>query len=481
VNNQLIGFTLGILLLIVGVAELIPAVLDYNAGHSNAYDFLGCAIVSIFFGGALVISNRARQYNLNLKQTFMLTTLSWLCISIFAALPLYFSDLSLSFVDAFFESVSGVTTTGSTVLSGLDEMSRGILLWRSITQWIGGIGIVAFAIVIFPFLRIGGMQLFKTESSDRSDKIMPKTINLVASLLIIYCGLTALCALSYFVLGMDFFEAINHAMTTLSTGGYSTHDASFGYYDNAAVQYTAALFMFAGSIPFVLYVKYLYQGKFSFFEDEQFRVYVGVLCAMITFMAGWLWMHSDYSLIKSLQHVTFNIISVITTTGYATTDYTAWGGFAALFFFFVTFLGACSGSTSGGIKMMRLIVVTKLLNLQIKRLIFPHGIFSMRYQKRPIEVSLALNVMGFMGMFVVSNVVLAVLLSLLGLDFETSVSGAATALANVGPGIGDTIGPAGNFATLPDAAKWLLCIGMILGRLEIMTIFVLFTRTYWQD
>ena len=480
-KNQVIGFTIGILLLIIGVAELIPAMLDYNDGHSNAYDFLGCAIVSIFFGGAFILSNYKRHYTMNLRETFLLTTLSWISLSLFSALPLYYSDLDLSYTDAAFEAVSGITTTGSTVLSGLDQMSRGILLWRSLMQWIGGIGIIAFAIVILPFLRIGGMQLFKTESSDRSDKAMPKTMDLISSLLFIYCVITVLCTLTYSVLGMDVFNAINHALTTISTGGYSTHDASFGFYDSAFIQYAGAFFMLLGSVPFILFVKWAFQGKFRFFDDEQCRVYLYLLAVLIMFLSAWLWLNSNYSLGESLLHSTFNIISVITTTGYATDDYTAWGGFAVIFFLFITYLGACSGSTSGGIKVMRLIVVTKLLHLQIRRLIFPNGAFAVRYQKRVINQGLMLDVMGFMGLYVVANVILTVLLSLLGLDFETSLSGAATAIANVGPGIGSVIGPAGNFSSLPDAAKWLLSAGMIIGRLEIMTIMVLFSSRYWQD
>ena len=480
-TNQVIGFTIGILLLIIGVAELIPALLDYNDGHSNAYDFLGCSVVSIFFGGALILANHQRDYNLNLRETFLLTTLSWVSLSLFAALPLYFSDLDLSYTDAVFEAVSGITTTGSTVLTGLDEMSHGILLWRSLMQWIGGIGIIAFAIVILPFLRIGGMQLFKTESSDRSDKTMPRMMDLVSSLLMIYFAISFLCILTYVFLGMDLFNAINHGFTTVSTGGYSTHDTSFGFYDKPSLHYAASFFMVLGSVPFILYVKWVSQGKFHFFKDEQCRTYLKLLCVLISFLTIWLWYNSSFNFTESFQHSVFNIVSIITTTGYATDDYVTWGGFAVIFFLFITYLGACSGSTSGGIKVMRLIVVTKLLHLQIKRLIFPNAAFAVRYQKSVIRQDLMLDVMGFMGLYVVANVLLTVALALLGLDFETSLSAAATAIANVGPGIGDIIGPAGNFASLPDTAKWLLSAGMIIGRLEIMTIMVLFTPRYWQD
>lgn len=479
-KHQIVGFTIGILLVIIGIAEFIPALVDMSDDHINSAAFVECALVSLFFGGALILSNYAHDNNLDVRQTFMLTVLSWLAMSVFAAFPFYFSDLDLSFTDAFFESVSGITTTGSTVLSGLDGMSRGVLLWRSITQWIGGIGIIAFAIVILPFLRIGGMQLFRTESSDKSEKVMPRTVDLVASLLKVYAILTAACAATFFVLGMNIFDAINHALTTIPTGGYSTHDASFGFFKQPALHYAGAFFMLCGGIPFVLYIKFFFQGKFEFFKDEQFRSLLVMLVCFFGVLTSWLWLNSSYSVEESLRYVVFNVISVITTTGFATTDYTLWGGFAATFIFFLTFLGACSGSTAGGMKVMRLVIALKLAQRQIKTLLFPHGVFTLHYQGRPIDANVAITVLGFLGVFAISAAVLAIALSLLGLDFETAISASATALANVGPGIGSVIGPSGNFSSLPDTAKWLLCAAMLFGRLEMMTVLVLFRPEYWR-
>ncbi|MCB1651223.1 MAG: TrkH family potassium uptake protein [Alphaproteobacteria bacterium] len=479
-NNSIVGFTIGILLLIIGVADLIPAALDWYDGHLNYESFLYCSVVSVFFGGLLILSNiEAGSAAVSVRQTFLLTTLSWLSISIFASFPLYFSDLKISFVDAFFESISGVTTTGSTILSGLDGMSRGVLLWRSIIQWIGGIGIIAFAIIILPFLHMGSMNLFQTESSDRSDKVTPRTVVFVILLMQVYVLLTALCALTYYLLGMSVFDAINHALTTIPTGGYSTHDASFGYYKSPALQYAGALFMLAGGVPFILYVKFLFRGRADFFQDSQFKVLMMMLFVFIAFLTFWLWGRGEYGFFEAMRLSTFNIISVITTTGFATTDYTLWGAFAVLFFFFITFLGACTGSTAGGLKVSRLIVLMKVVNRQLKALCYPRGVFAMPYQGKFISNDIAMGTLGFLGLFVVSNTLLTILLSLLGLDFATAISGSATALANVGPGIGDVIGPAGNFASLPDAAKLLLCAGMLLGRLEIMTVFVIFNRNYW--
>lgn len=480
-KNQIIGYTLGILMIIIGVTGLIPAFIDWLAGHPNYIAFLKCSVVSLFFGGSLVFTNRSYKRHLTIRDSFLLTALSWLFLGVFAAFPLYFSDLNISYIDAFFEAISGVTTTGSTILAGLDKMSHGILLWRSIIQWIGGIGIIAFAIIILPFLKIGGMQLFKTESSDKSDKFIPKTTDLVKSLLLVYIILTISCLVTYYLLGMSFFDAVNHALTTIPTGGYSTYDASFGHFTNPALHYAASFFMLAGSTPFVLYVKFLIQGRNEFFKDEQFKSIIAMLIAFIGVLSVWLWLHSEYSLSESLKLTTFNIISVISTTGYATTDYTLWGPFAVMFFFMITFLGGCTGSTSGGIKIMRLIIASRMVSRQMKVLLYPHGVFAIHYQGKTVNPAVSTTILVFLGTYLVSNIVITILLSLCGLDFETSISGAATALANVGPGIGMTIGPAGNFSTLPDSAKLILSLGMLLGRLEIMTILVLFRLEFWKD
>ena len=476
---QLVGFTIGILLATMGIAELIPAFIDWQNGHHNATVFFECSFVSLFFGGALILSNSAYKRVLDMRQAFLLTTLSWFAMSLIASFPLYLSDLDIDFTDAFFESLSGITTTGSTVLSGLDNMSHGILLWRSMIQWIGGIGIVAFAIIFLPFLRIGGMQLFQTESSDRSEKVMPRSRFLIISLLQVYCLLAILCAATYYLLGMSWFDALNHALTTIPTGGYSTHDASFGYFDSAPLQLAGALFMFLGGVPFVLYIKLLFQGKSTFFEDDQFKVFLGMMVAFTSLLTLWLWLNTDYSVGNSFRYAVFNIISVVTTTGFATTDYTPWGPFPIAFLFFLTYLGACAGSTTGGLKVMRITIVAKTVKKQLNTLLHPHGIFTVRYQGKPVEQSITIAVLSFLGLYVTSNVVLTILLSWTGLDFATAISGAATAIANVGPGIGNVIGPAGNFASLPDTAKWLLCAGMLIGRLEIMTVIVLFRHQFW--
>jgi trk system potassium uptake protein TrkH len=383
--------------------------------------------------------------------------------------------------EAVFESVSGVTTTGSTVLVGLDDMSRGVLLWRGITQCIGGIGIIAFAMIILPFLHIGGMQLFKAESSDRSDKIMPRTNDVIWSLVYVYVALITACFIVYHLLGMSKFDAIVHAMATISTGGFANYDASFGHFDNYALHISGALFMFLGGMPFILFVKYVNRGEFEFFKDSQVRTYTGFVVILTAMVTWYLWQNDTYTLAESFKYALFNIVSVITTTGFATTDYTLWGAFPVGVFFFLTYVGATAGSTAGGIKMLRINIAYEVVNRHFKTLIYPNGAFGAKYQGKPITNDVIEGVITFLFLYVLTNVVISVALTMTGLDILTSVTAAATAIANVGPGLGNIVGPAGNFSSLSDNAKWILSLGMLLGRLEFMTILVIFTPAFWKD
>lgn len=474
-------FATGLLLTVLGAVMLFPALLDFTQGEAdNAGAFFISACMCLFFGGALFLANRGGQQKFNVRDGFMLTTLSWLMLSLAGALPLYLSDLHISMTDAIFESLSGITTTGSTILSGLDGMSHGVLLWRSLLQWIGGIGIIAFGIILLPFLKIGGMQLFQAESSDRSDKIVPQFRQLIGQLVLVYVTLTFLCFSAYKLLGMTPFDAINHAMTTLSTGGYSTHDASFGYFESNALKLTATFFMLLGGLPFILFLKYFHTGKFIFHKDDQVRTFVVIFAVIVAFMTLWLTLNHKTALIEGFVSSAFNVISVLTTTGYAISDYTTYGIFITAVFFFITYLGGCAGSTAGGLKVMRLSIAMKATALQIKKLLHPHGVFVPKYQGKVLKHDMIIATLSFLALYVISNVFLTVVLMFVGLDYETALSGAATAIANVGPGIGDIIGPAGNFSTLPDSAKWLLCLGMFAGRLEILTVIVVFHPYFWR-
>lgn len=479
-NYQVIGFTIGCILGILGMAQLIPAMLDLYDGHRNAQIFYFCGAVCIFAGGSLVIAHKGFKTDVNVRQAFLLTTLAWVFMSAFAALPIYIADAKVSYAGAYFEAMSAVTTTGSTALVGLDSMSRGLLLWRTLLQFIGGLGIIAFAIILLPHLKIGGMQLFKTETSDRSEKPVARTKQLITLILYAYLFLIALCTLTFKILGMGWFDAFNHAVPSIATGGFSTHDASFGYFNSVALEMAACVFMLAGGLPFILYVYALYGRWKNIWADEQLWGLLGMLTLIITVMSVWLWLNSDYDIYQSVRYVSFNVISVVTTTGFVSTDYNVWGPFASMGFLFITYLGACAGSTSGGIKVMRLIITGRMLKKHIKNLVYPNGVFIANYQGRAVSDEEGLNIMGFLGLYVASNVVITVLLCMTGLDFDTAISGAAQAIANVGPGLGPIIGPAGNFSTLHDEALWLLSLGMLLGRLEILTIAVIFSMRFWK-
>jgi trk system potassium uptake protein TrkH len=469
------------LLLILGLAMLVPALLDARVGHPDWQVFMAAAFVTGFVGAALSITCWGSGKNLILRQAFILTTSVWVVTPAFGALPFVFSELGLSYTDAFFEAMSGITTTGSTVISGLEFAPPGILIWRALLQWMGGIGIIVTAVAILPLLRVGGMQLFRMESSDASEKVLPRTAQIAGAISIIYLSLSLLCAIVYWAAGMPPFEAAAHAMTTIATGGFSTSDLSIGFYDSALIDYTAMTFMIIGSLPFLLYFQVVRGRPLALWRDSQVRWFFVILATAIGCMTLYQISGNHVPLAQALRFTAFNVTSIMTGTGYATDDYGQWGGFAVVLFFFVMFIGGCAGSTSCGIKIFRFQVLYAAAHSQMSRLLQPHGVFVANFNRRPIPDSVMDSVMSFFFLFALSFAVMAVLLSLMGLDFLTAVSGAATAISNVGPGLGDVIGPSGTFAPLPDMAKWLLAAGMLLGRLELLTVMVLFTRTFWRS
>jgi trk system potassium uptake protein TrkH len=421
----------------------------------------------------LAVSNRLRDFRT--LHAFVLTGTIWITGAAAGAVPLWVWQLSP--VDAFFESMSGITTTGSTVMTGLDGTAKGILLWRAILHGIGGIGFVVAGIAFLPILRVGGMQLFRTESSDRGDKELASAAKLASATVWIYLALIALCCAVYFAGGMTFFEAVCHALATLSTGGYSTSDSSFGTFQSPFLEWAGTVFMLAGALPFVWYIRALNKGVFT---SEQVWAFLRFLAVTIVVVAAWRVMTSDAGVHDALRQSAFSIVSVVTTTGFATTDYTTWGPFAVVVFFFLTAVGGCTGSTAGGAKMMRWIIFGRFLRTSLRSIHSPHSVSVPQYEGKPITPDVLSGVMMFFTFYVLTVGVLGIALGLLGLDAVTAVSGALTAVANVGPGVGPIIGPAGNFSTLPDSAKLVLIFGMYVGRLEIVTVYVLMTARFWQ-
>ena len=472
---------IGLLLATLALMMLVPAAVDAFAGHPDWEVFAISSGVTMFVGIAMVLTSRAGAMRLSIRQAFLMTTLSWLSITFFASLPFHYSGLGLSFTDAFFEAMSGITTTGSTVITGLDQAPRGILLWRALLQWLGGIGIIVMAIAVLPMLKVGGMQLFRMESSDQSEKALPRAAQVATAIGVIYLFLSGVCAGAYWLAGMTGFEAIAHAMTTIATGGFSTSDGSLGHFDSAAIDAIATFGMIIGSLPFILYLKTL-QGNFrAHFSDTQVQWFLSTVAVVMITAAGWLWLDRGLEPVLALRLAAFNIVSVITGTGYATSDFSLWGSFALPVFFFIMFIGGCAGSTTCGIKIFRFQVLYAAARTQIHQLLQPHGVFIPYYNRRPISEEVIISVLSFFFMWFLSFTLLALALGMLGLDFLTAFSSAATAIANVGPALGPIVGPSGNFQSLPDAAKWLLAGGMLLGRLELFTVIVLFSRSFWRD
>jgi len=474
-------FINGLLLMVLAVGMSPPLIADLIAHNPDWQVFAASALATLMTGLFLVFSQGGAELELNIKQAFMLTTSGWILLAAFAALPLRFSNLDIGATDAFFEAMSGLTTTGSTVLAGLDAMPPGILLWRSILQWIGGIGIIVMAIAILPFLRSGGMQLFRTESSDMSERVVPRIKRMTGGLVLTYALLTMSCAGALWWAGMTPLDAIIHAMTTLSTGGFSSHDASIAYFHSALIENIVLVFMIAGSIPFIAYIKFVHGDTKAFIRDPQIRGLLGILVTMTVMLTSWLVFKDGFAVLDALRLSAFNIVSVISTTGFASTDYTLWGALPLGAFFLMTFIGGCTGSTSGGIKILRFQVLRLVFSGYVWRLIYPHGVRSNSFSGTPITADVAVGVLVFTLTFVVLTGLVGLALTSLGLDLDTAMSGAATAIANVGPGLGNIIGPTGNFEPLPDIAKWVLAFSMLLGRLEFFTVLVLFTPGYWRS
>lgn len=471
-------FVSSVALMVLAVLMLPCLLLALSRESVTVGGWLLAHIVTLLSGGLLWSSCRAPVAFVAPRQMFLITALSWLLVSVYAALPLWLAVADMTWVDALFEAVSGITTTGSTVLSGLDAMSPDILLWRSLCQWLGGLGIIGMAILVLPFLRVGGMRLFRTESSDWSEKRLPRTANVLSRLIALYVVLSALCIGAYILAGMTVFDAVNHAFATISTGGYSTSDASMGKFGPAA-HWVCIVFMVIGATPFLLMLPAPHWSPRLLWRDQQVRGLWWLLTVTSLVLAALL-VGEGREPWDALTAALLNVTSVVTTTGFAGEDYGLWGPFAVGAFALLTLAGGCSGSTSGGVKIFRYQLLLMLAREQVTRAVHPRAVVSYLYNGRPVSADVLVSAVVFLLIVVASWSVLTLVLAATGLDLVTATSGAATALMNVGPGLGERIGPAGNFAGLSDTAKYALCLGMLLGRLEYLTILVLFTRRFWR-
>ena len=474
-------YLIGMLLCILSLFMMIPAFVDWLYGNNDWPAFVGASLLTLFVGAILYLSNRdSTTEHLELRQAFLLTNSAWISIALFGSLPFLLSEIDMSFTDAIFESTSGITTTGATVINNLEATSHGILIWRALLQWLGGVGIIVMALAVLPMLSIGGMQLFKTESYETPDKVVPKAASFAAGISIVYITLTVVWALMLWFAGMPLFDSIAHAMTTLATGGYSTRSDSLAAYNSSSIEIIVIFGMIVGSLPFVHYLAITKKGLKNLFKDDQVKLFLTLIVFVVLIVSIYLNLN-DIPFLEALRLASFNVISIITGTGFGTSDFNNWGGFPTTILLILMFIGGCAGSTTCGLRMARIQVLVANAKAQISKLIRPHAVVVSYYNQKPIPENVAESVMGFFFLYIISFAVIACLLGGLGLDLITAISGAASAIGNVGPGLGDIIGPSGTYQSIPELGKLFLCAGMILGRLEIFAILVMFSPLFWKN
>ncbi len=482
-NLNPVIFIISVMFILLSIFMTLPVLLLANSQAPNALAFAESAAICFGVGLLGILTTYRQARDLKPRYMFVLTVSSWFIIALLSSIPFYLSDLELTLAEAVFEGTSGITTTGATVLTGLDSMDRDLLLWRSILQWIGGIGIIGMFVAVMPFLRVGGMRLFATESSEWTDKALPRMKTLSRGLLIVYVAFTVIAVTTYSFSGMSIFDAFNHGLTSIATGGFSTSDMSMGKFDSNLILMQGTLFMIIGSLPFFLFVREMHGQRGVLFRDQQVRLFLTILLVIPALLTLYRWYVSpaEFDMVNGYVSTLFNVTSVVTTTGYASEDYSAWGPLAFVLFFFLMFVGGCSGSTAGGMKIFRFQLSLIVLREQLMRLLHPRAVFTRNYNGRPVSDEIISSMIAYTFIFLLSLLIITVSLAALQLDFITSLSGALTVLTNVGPALGGTIGPAGTFAPLPEAAKWILSVGMLMGRLEILSVVIVLSPAFWRS
>lgn len=472
-------FITGICLSVTALGMFIPMLVDLYNGHEDWHVFFACLCVTGLLGGSLTLSNYDPHIELSQKHIFVAVVAGWVSVCLFSALPFKFSELDLHTADAIFESVSGLTTTGATVIDGLQDLPPGILIWRSVMQWIGGIGILLMALFIMPYLRIGGMQIFQTSTINHKNsrlRLKEQSINVF----IVYCILTLLCGICFGFSGFGAFDAVAHAMSTISSGGFSTFDRSFIDNGGAGVQITAFIFMIFSGLPFLMILK-CFQGQFQkFFSDTQILTYFAIIVITSLFLGVFLYANSPSPFFQSLWDAAFSVVSIMTGTGYAITNIETWGAFALITLFFLGFVGGCAGSTTCGIKIFRLQILHEITKVQLKKLLFPSAVLKARHNGFSISNDTIISVISFLLLYALIFAAGVLCLSFLEIDLQTSITSVGSAFANVGPAIHDVAGVTSTYAGFNDAVKYILCALMLLGRLEMFIVITLLTRTFWR-
>ncbi len=479
VDLRPVGYVIGLMLVALGAAMLIPLALDLVVGDPNWQAFSSSAIITSVAGGvlALACANGATGA-LTLQQSFILTTGSWIALPAFGALPFMLGAPGVGFTDAMFEAMSGMTTTGSTVFVGLDGLPMGTNLWRGILHWLGGLGIVIVALIFLPVMQVGGMQFFRSEGFDTLGKVLPRAFDISVALTQIYIAMTVACMVVFFALGMTAFDAVVHALSAVSTGGFSTRDASFAGYP-ATIELAAVVFMILASLPFIRFIQLMQGDGRSILRDVQVRAYLRWILYAVAAIVIYRVAVTGESFVAAVRQTLFNVVSIFSGTGFTNGDLAGWGTFALVVLMTVGFIGGCTSSTGCSVKVFRYLVMFEAIRAQVRRLLNPSAVVPLRLQGRRLEADVVTSVMVFFTLFVLSFGVLAVALALAGLQRETALTAAWTAIANVGPAFGPEVGPSGAMDAFPAAAKWLMIAGMLVGRLEILSVYVLFTARFW--
>lgn len=474
-------YVIGLLVVALGVFMMFPLALDLASGDPNWRAFFRASAICLVVGGAMALAtSNGAGGTLTLQQIFLLTTGVWVAIPAFGALPLMMGAPYLSLTDALFESISGMTTTGATVIVGIDALPLGANLWRGILQWLGGLGIVIVAMLFLPVMKVGGMQFFRSEGFDTLGKVLPRAIDISSALIQIYVWLTVACAITYFALGMTGFEAVVHALTTVSTGGFSTSDRSFGLFQGPA-EYAAVIFMLLGSLPFIRFIQLVQGSVRPLIADSQVRAYLRWNLYAVALIFLYEFETHQLGLEPLFRETLFNVVSTFSGTGFTSVDLSQWGPFPFVILIIVGLIGGCTSSTGCSVKVFRYLILFEAIKVQIRRLHNPSSVNPMRYDGRPVGMDVVDSVIVFFTLFILSFGLLAVGLGLTELEFKTAVTAAWTSIANVGPVFGPEVGPTGAVNAFPDSAKWLMMAGMLVGRLELLSVYVLFMRRFWRD
>jgi trk system potassium uptake protein TrkH len=473
---------LGLLLIIFSSSFLPPYFIGLHYQDGMVEPFIQAFFITQLSGFLLFLPVRNHKKELRLRDGFMVVVLFWAVLGIVGGLPIYLSGIyDISITDAVFESMSGLTTTGATVIVGIDALPHSLLFYRQELQWLGGMGIIVLAVAVLPMLGIGGMQLFRAETPGpvKDNKLTPRITETAKSLWYIYMGLTVSCALAYWVAGMSFFDAVSHAFSTVAIGGFSTHDASIGYFDSTAIELIAVVFMLLSGANFAIhFVAFRNKSLKPYLRDAEFRTYIWVLLVVSIVTIGYLQLTKTFeSTTESIIEGLFQVVSIGTTTGFTTAEYYTWPGFLPVLLLYVSFIGGCSGSTGGGIKVIRILLLVKQGARELKRLIHPSAQIAVKIGKNPLPDKVIEAVWGFFAAYLAISALMILLLMASGLDQETAFSAVAACFNNLGPGLGD-VGQ--NYASINDFAKWVLIFAMLLGRLEIFTLLVLFTPGFWR-